>query len=105
MFFLQIKGAIYVPKILKLLVKWRETLSCKKIAPNTFYWQSLFYFVNMNSLSLNSFLKWNELVLDGARRLKSKAKQREVWQYLFQVQPIVDIDGSTNGEIIGELIR
>ena len=56
-FFLQIKGPIHVPKISKMLVKCRETHSCKKIAPNTFYWQSLFYFVNMNSLSLNSFLK------------------------------------------------
>ena len=45
-FFLQIKDAIYVPKISKLLLKCRETHSCKKIAPNTFYWQSLLYFVN-----------------------------------------------------------
>ena len=56
-FFLQIKAPIHVPKISKLLVKCRETHSCKKISPNTFYWESLFYFVNMNSLSLNSFLK------------------------------------------------
>ena len=59
-FFLQIKGPIHVPKISKMLVKCRETHSCKKIAPNTFLLAILVLFCQ-SWIHFHWILFWNKM--------------------------------------------